>query len=494
MGRRRPAPSGNTSAEPLATPAARRRGAHRATAASVASAASDRPEDPAPPPLLDLGSSSLEEGVLLRRPSARNRSPYVGDVEILSGPNRGTVAITHLPNLDAGGKCRPGARLLCRRQPGVGPDTLGPHGTPKCELVCQLIRCEEAEHRSDFQIARLGVRGGGVWLSAHPSLNEKLVEALLLRGAFDDRLAEPVHPSRAPRSTDRGAAAIEPGSASAAASASASASVQTQVTARRRVTQSASGGYRPDFRLDHADGSQTFIETKQVVDTDYDPRHAAEAAANQPGHPVYAPGGAYSADDAETAEGSSRRDDPNAQHQHNNVYRRAGVFPWGKRSQKGPDGEAVVSARAIEHLRELAALARGGGGSRSSSAPRTRAVVALVAGRHDVASVRPNGAACASFARYLAEARDAGVLVVAHRVRWGEGADLGKAFDAGRLEIEASLRPGDEVLVAKRAQEVPAARGKAPAPATPKPANAKRRTSDPPEDEGRKPATRKRRR
>lgn len=471
MGRRRPAP-----------PAGKKKAAQSDPARS----------DPAPPPLLDLGSSSLEEGVLLRRPSARNRSPYVGDVEILSGPNRGKVAIAHLPNLDAGGKCRPGARLLCRRQPGVGPDTLGPHGTPKCELVCQLIRCEEAEHRSDFQIANLGVSGGGVWLSAHPSLNEKLVEALLLRGAFDDRLAEPVHPSGAPRSTDRGGAAIEPGSASAAASASAS--VQTQVTARRRVTQSASGGYRPDFRLDHADGSQTFIETKQVVDTDYDPRHAAEAAANQPGHPVYAPGGAYSADDAETTEGSSRRDDPNARHQHNNVYRRAGVFPWGKRSQKGPDGEAVVSARAIEHLRELAALARGGGGSRSSSAPRARAVVALVAGRHDVASVRPNGAACASFARYLAEARDAGVLVVAHRVRWGEGADLGKAFDAGRLEIEESLRPGDEVLVAKRAQEVPAARGKAPAPATPKPANAKRRTSDPPEDEGRKPATRKRRR
>ena len=378
-------------------------------------------------------------------------------MEILSGPNRGKVAVAHLPNLDAGGKCRPGARLLCRRQPGVGPDTLGPHGTPKCELVCQLIRCEEAEHRSDFQIARLGVRGGGVWLSAHPSLNEKLVEALLLRGAFDDRLAEPVHPSGAPRSTDRGAAAIEPGSASAAAS------VQTQVTARRRVTQSASGGYRPDFRLDHADGSQTFIETKQVVDTDYDPRHAAEAAANQPGHPVHAPGGAYSADDAETAEGSSRRDDPNARHQHNNVYRRAGVFPWGKRSQKGPDGEAVVSARAIEHLRELAALARGGGEfAFVVGASRARGG-GPGGGRHDVASVRPNGAACASFARYLAEARDAGVLVVAHKVRWGEGADLGKAFDAGRLEIEESLRPGDEVLVAKRAQEVPAARGKAPA-------------------------------
>ena len=30
---------------------------------------------------------------------------------------------------------------------------------------------------------------GGVWVSAHPSIGEKLVAALIHRGAFDDRLA-----------------------------------------------------------------------------------------------------------------------------------------------------------------------------------------------------------------------------------------------------------------------------------------------------------------
>ena len=65
---------------------------------------------------------------------------------------------------------------MCRRQPGVGPDTVGKFGTPKCELVCQLLRCEEPENAP-----------GGVWVSAHPAIGEKLTQALMRRGAFDDR-------------------------------------------------------------------------------------------------------------------------------------------------------------------------------------------------------------------------------------------------------------------------------------------------------------------
>ena len=57
-------------------------------------------------PLLDLGP--LEEGVLVCRPSERNRSAYVGDVRITLGPHAGCVAVTHIPNMDSGGKCRPG--------------------------------------------------------------------------------------------------------------------------------------------------------------------------------------------------------------------------------------------------------------------------------------------------------------------------------------------------------------------------------------------------
>ena len=244
-------------------------------------------------PLLNLGP--LEEGVLVCRPSARNKSCYVGDVRITSGPNKGSVAVTHLPNMDSGGKCRPGVRMLCRRQPGVGPDTVGgKYMKPKCELVCQLIRCDEPENAD----------AGGCWVSAHPCIAEKLVEALIRAGSFDTRLHLPVK------------------------------EVETQVRKQRKVSDSVSGGYRPDFRVIHADGSNTLLETKQVVDTDYDPATADEAAAAQPGHPVYAPRDVSSG------------------------YERAGIFPWGKRNQQGPDGETVVSARAIEHLRELAVIAQ----------------------------------------------------------------------------------------------------------------------------------------
>jgi hypothetical protein len=42
-------------------------------------------------PLRDLGP--LEEGVLVCRPSTRNRSPYVGDVLITAGPHAGRTAV-----------------------------------------------------------------------------------------------------------------------------------------------------------------------------------------------------------------------------------------------------------------------------------------------------------------------------------------------------------------------------------------------------------------
>jgi hypothetical protein len=220
--------------------------------------------------LLDLGP--LEEGVLVCRPSSRNRSPYVGDVRLVSGPNEGTTCVTHLPNLDSGGKCRPGVRLLCRRQPGVGPDTVGKFGTPKCELVCQLLRCEEPENAP-----------GGVWVSAHPAIGEKLTQALMQRGAFDDRLFMRVGKSPAKKKEN----VVDDGSPFDQPPVSVS-PVSSQVCRRREVSESASGSFRPDFSVEHPDGSVTVVETKQVVDTDYDAATAARAAALQPGHPVYA--------------------------------------------------------------------------------------------------------------------------------------------------------------------------------------------------------------
>ena len=41
------------------------------------------------------------------------------------------------------------------------------------------------------------------------------------------------------------------------------------------------------------------------------------------------------------------------------TLQRAGIFPWGGGNQKGPEGEKVVSARAIKHVRELTEIAQG---------------------------------------------------------------------------------------------------------------------------------------
>ena len=102
--------------------------------------------------------------------SARNRSPYVADVRLTSGEHAGRTAVVHAPSLDMGGKFLPGTRVLCRRQPGVTPDTLGKHGTPKCELITQLMWLDGGDEDEGSK---------GVWIGAHPALGEKLAAALL---------------------------------------------------------------------------------------------------------------------------------------------------------------------------------------------------------------------------------------------------------------------------------------------------------------------------
>ena len=115
-------------------------------------------------------------------------------------------------------------------------------------------------------------------------------------------------------------------------------------------------------------------------------------------------------------------------------YERAAIFPWGRSAQEGPDGEKVVSARAIKHVRELTAIAKGektlDGGERLS------ACVLFIVVRRDATVFRPNREACPSFARSLTEAAAAGVKVVARRVVWDEEGELGTAIDDGSMRVE----------------------------------------------------------
>ena len=213
---------------------------------------------------------------------------------------------------------------------------------------------------------------GGAWVGAHPSLGEKAASALLHGGFLQEELG-------------------------------------AFTKLEREVTGVAGTDMRCDFLLTAEDGQQTIVEVKTVVDTDYDPR-LTTADRFPKKSPVFLGKG--------------------------EPYERAGIFPWGNSNQKGPEGEKVVSARAIKHVRELTAVASGA--KTSADGKALRAAVLFIVVRSDAVSFRPNEEACPSFARYLREAKAAGVQVIARRVRWGErhGEELGTAIDDGSLPVE----------------------------------------------------------
>lgn len=389
--------------------------------------------------LLELGP--LERATLVCRPSKRNRSPYVADVRLETGAHGGREAVAHLPNLDNGGKCVPGVSLLVRRQPGVTPETLGKHGTPKCEVVCQLVRVHEPAAPRDDEDWK-----AGVWVNAHPRIGEQLAQALMNRGALDDSLgfrAEDAH-------------------------------IFEQVTLKAEDHV-----FRPDFVVANDETNELVVcEVKQVVDTDVAPAHAVALAAARAPAPVFvAPNG-----------GSDGR---------------SGIFPWGGSNQQGPDGEKVVSARAIKHVDLLARLASAKEDANAAStrvepwtavdaaealnkavrgkpsgAARVRAVLVFVVGRKDTTCMRPNGAACPSFAAHLAAARRAGVVAVARRIVWEE--EGGIAYDGGALAILADLEADAKLAAPKAAKAAKAAKEEAaePAVSTPPPKGAAKRTPE----------------
>ncbi len=295
-------------------------------------------------------------GELRKRPSKRNRSPYVGDVWLESEQRE---AIVHLPNLDMGGKCVPGAKLLmkpARDKKGnlVGKDAVSPkYGTPKCEFIAQLLRYDESD---------LGYEPA--WVGAHPSLGEKIAEQLVGRNLLG--------------------------------------STFPKVKSFKREVRNVGGtDMRADFLIEHEDSSlpPRILEVKTVVDTDYSPDSVPDRAKC-----------VFTSDKV--------------------PYRRTGIFPWGNSNQKGPDGEPVVSARAIKHVRELTRMV-------TEDSKDFDCTVLFVVIRHDAKAFRPNVDACPSFARYIREAKDAGVQVLAKQVVWSEDEEnLGKCFEGKLLDID----------------------------------------------------------
>lgn len=271
--------------------------------------------------------------------------------------NETTTAICHVPSLDLGGKCRPGARLAVkpardRQGNPVAATAVGKFGTPKCQYIAQLLYVDESPLSADYQ---------SVWMAAHPSLGERIAEQWLQQGRLDAHFDSPI------------------------------VGYQKQVTLD---TTSTGIRRRFDFVAEHADGTWRILEVKTVVDTDY--------SANAP-PPANVPCQFLSS---------------------TQPYRRTAIFPWGKSKQKTPQGETVVSARAIEHVRHL-----------TQYLSEYATTILLVVVRSDAQAFRPNHEACPTFARVLREAHEAGVQVLAKRVRWGAGEDLGVCYDDKVLPI-----------------------------------------------------------
>ncbi|CAB9509468.1 Sugar fermentation stimulation protein homolog [Seminavis robusta] len=325
----------------------------------------------------DLPLLSLEDLLpvtLVNRPSKRNRSPYVADVSVAAQEEEEAAntadsareAICHVPNLDMGGKCSPGATLLVKRARDkkgniLGPNAVNPkYGTPKCEFIAQLLRVDETA---------LGYKPAA-WVGAHPSLGEKIAEQLLLRNALQPQLPK-----------------IK--------------SIQ------REVRNVAGADMRADFVVHFEDTSlkPCVLEVKTVVDTDYAP----DRTPTQRTKCVFV--------------------------NHITPYRRAGIFPWGQSNQKGPNGETVVSARSIKHVRELTRMAQGD--LVGASGELYQAAVLFVVIRRDADYFRPNHEACPSFSKYLRQAQEAGVMLLAKRVDWGDTPEtLGQCQEGPLLEIE----------------------------------------------------------
>ena len=440
-------------------------------------------------PLAERAEYPLVRGTVVQRPSARNKSPYVGDVKLA---DTGRVVIVHMPCLDMGGKCGPGAEVMLRpavdKKTGklVGADAVSKaYGTPRCEFIMMLLKCSEPENQ----------HLGGAWVGAHPSLGERTALALLQSGALDSSLALPVAKDEEDETNKEDVMQDEKAgektekkqkAAAAAATTTASSSKKKKADAkkdappkqdppiRREVTGVAGTDMRCDFLIRHDDGSRTVLEVKTVVDTDYD-----SALISMAGEDDEDAGG----DDGEKSSKKKAKKKSKKQDQKirfygppsssGPTYERAGIFPWGRSNQVGPEGEKVVSARAIKHVRELTAIATGertmAGDAKSSSSisssssssssevckggeegegwGKLHAAVLFVVARRDATKFRCNAEACPSFARYVAEAKQKGVTVLARRVRWeeleggggegeGEGGFAGGAIDDGPIPVE----------------------------------------------------------
>jgi DNA-binding sugar fermentation-stimulating protein len=249
----------------------------------------------------------------------------------------------------------------------VGPDAVSSkYGTPKCEYHAQLLYVDETHTQaSSTTHGPITDPYPSAYVGAHPSLGERVAERLIQ----ENRLGLP---------------AI------------------AQVEKQKAFALPDGSKMRTDFFLKHVDGTKRLIEVKTVVDTDYICVEDVPPSLKSPNNLVLP-------------------------YKNASTYRRTALFPCGCGKQKGPDGETVVSARAIKHVQELTRMVE-----LKSKDSSYEAAILFVVCRGDAEDFSPNAAACPSFALYLKVAHDAGVQIIARRVSWD---DQGACRDDGEIPV-----------------------------------------------------------
>jgi len=173
-----------------------------------------------PEVLRDLGLTL--PAVLLKRPSATIKSPYVADVRVQETDGNWIEALAHVPCLDLGGSCVPDSELLVTRS--ANPKA-------KTQYAIQLVRANE--YTSDSK---------GCWIGAHPLLGNSIAKAALERGLVPE--------------------------------------LEAFRNLRQEVTLTTSGAsMRVDFILENPDtGEKCAVEVKNSVCADYPPEAEQQRA------------------------------------------------------------------------------------------------------------------------------------------------------------------------------------------------------------------------
>lgn len=213
----------------------------------------------------------------------------------------------------------------------------------------------------------------GVLVGAHPRLGEKIAEEVLKRGLLKDELI-------LKRGWEMGP--VDDG----------------KIDMKQQVTI---GDSRVDFQLTLSDkqtSHKVIVEVKNVVCADY--KAGTEPNKRNENHCVVV---SHTSSDE-------------------NEYRRSALFPWGRLGQKF-GGRAVVSERAIKHLKNLQSLC----------SEDVTTVVMFIVNRNDCDSIRACGEKCPVFRDVLQEVVQSGVKAVGVRVRWE---DDGKCFFDGFVPVD----------------------------------------------------------